>query len=279
MLPQQKRRSHSKDLLSWWLILFLLTPAAWIHAQIPFAHAHNDYEHTRPLLDALEWEFTSVEADIHLIDGELYVYHDRPGRPDPQRTLEKLYLDPLMERFRQNSGSVYPDYEESFLLLVDIKTEAEATYAVLLQKLAPYAAMLRQTSGDEIIQSGAVMVVLSGNRPMATVARETTRLVSIDGRPTDLGKGYSTAYMPLVSDHYRNQLQWNGKGVLPGKQAQQLARLAARIHAEGKKLRLWASPENARIWDFLLDGGADYLNTDLLEDLHQFAKKQSKYGK
>ncbi|HEY3789313.1 MAG TPA: hypothetical protein VGL71_10685, partial [Urbifossiella sp.] len=30
------------------------------------AHAHNDYEHKRPLLDALEQGFCSVEADIWL---------------------------------------------------------------------------------------------------------------------------------------------------------------------------------------------------------------------
>ena len=33
------------------------------------AHAHNDYEHTRPLHDALDHSFTSVEADVWLVDG------------------------------------------------------------------------------------------------------------------------------------------------------------------------------------------------------------------
>ena len=40
------------------------------------AHAHNDYEHPRPLLDALDHGFTSVEADVWLVDGELLVAHD-----------------------------------------------------------------------------------------------------------------------------------------------------------------------------------------------------------
>jgi hypothetical protein len=35
------------------------------------AHAHNDYLHQRPLLDALDHGFCSVEADIFLVDGEL----------------------------------------------------------------------------------------------------------------------------------------------------------------------------------------------------------------
>src|SRR4051794_2449732 len=61
------------------------------------AHAHNDYEHARPLLDALDNGFCSVEADIHLVDGKLLVAHDR-AHVRPDRTLQSLYLDPLRER-------------------------------------------------------------------------------------------------------------------------------------------------------------------------------------
>ena len=47
------------------------------------AHAHNDYEHNRPLYDALDHGFTSVESDVWLVDGELLVAHDR-GRCEPR---------------------------------------------------------------------------------------------------------------------------------------------------------------------------------------------------
>ena len=40
-------------------------------APLARAHAHNDYLHERPLLDALDHGFTSVEADIFLVDGKL----------------------------------------------------------------------------------------------------------------------------------------------------------------------------------------------------------------
>src|SRR4030095_12119754 len=70
-------RGHAHDVSPALLLLscFCLVPA---FAQTPLlrAHAHNDYEHTRPLLDALEQGFCSVEADIYLIDGELRVAHD-----------------------------------------------------------------------------------------------------------------------------------------------------------------------------------------------------------
>lgn len=37
------------------------------------AFSHNDYERPRPLFDALSLQFNCVEADLWLIDGELYV--------------------------------------------------------------------------------------------------------------------------------------------------------------------------------------------------------------
>src|SRR5262245_39201431 len=70
------------------------------------AHAHNDYEHKRPLFDALDHGFCSVEADVFLQGDALLVGHvAKDLRPD--RTLEKLYLDPLRERIKANGGRVY----------------------------------------------------------------------------------------------------------------------------------------------------------------------------
>ncbi len=59
------------------------------------AHAHNDYHHPRPLLDALDHGFCSVEADVFLVDGQLLVGHTTLELK-PQRTLQALYLDPIM---------------------------------------------------------------------------------------------------------------------------------------------------------------------------------------
>src|SRR6266568_639216 len=86
-------------------------PTPLIHA-----HAHNDYEHKRPLFDALDQGFCSVEADIYLVDGELLVAHDR-AKVRPERTLQALYLDPLADRVRRNGGRVYRDGPPVVLLI------------------------------------------------------------------------------------------------------------------------------------------------------------------
>src|SRR5688500_18169484 len=64
-----------------------LSCAVEIAPALPNAHSHNDYEHKRPLLDALANGFTSVEADIYLVEGLLLVAHDRKD-VDRRKTLE-----------------------------------------------------------------------------------------------------------------------------------------------------------------------------------------------
>src|SRR5262245_19165175 len=107
-------------------LLLLLAVGVSAQTPLPRAHSHNDYEHPRPLQDALEQGFGSVEADIWLVDGALLVAHDlKDTKPD--RTLEALYIEPLNERARTNGGSIYEGGGE-FTLLVDIKSEANSTY-------------------------------------------------------------------------------------------------------------------------------------------------------
>src|SRR3954466_15622599 len=88
---------------------------------LPQAHAHNDYEHARPLLDALDHGFCSVEADIWLMPEGLLIGHDRKDLR-PNRTLQALYLNPLRERIRANGGRVYRG-GPIFYLLIDVKPD------------------------------------------------------------------------------------------------------------------------------------------------------------
>jgi hypothetical protein len=235
---------------------------------LPNAHAHNDYLHPRPLHDALRHGFASIEADVHLVNGELYVSHDAP---DTARagTLRELYLEPLRRRVSRHRGAVYPGSREPLLLLVDLKTDGEATYAVLRAQLRAYRDLLVRTEGNAV-QPGPVQVVLSGNRPTATVRGEATRLVGIDGRPADLDSAVHASLMPLISYNYTHLVKWNGVGEMPAAERETLQTLAARTHAQGKKLRLWATPEDERVWQALRDAGVDYLNTDQLERLRRF---------
>ncbi|GAA4402738.1 hypothetical protein GCM10023187_18140 [Nibrella viscosa] len=235
---------------------------------LPNAHAHNDYGQSRPLWDALDHGFTSLEADVHLIGDTLYVAHDRPSIRNPAATLEALYLKPLAERIRQNGGRVLTDYNGPFYLMIDAKTQADSTYRAIEAVLQRYRPLLATNKGP-------ITVVLSGNRPVQTVVKTKNRLLAIDGRPADLGKRYSPALMPIISDAYSNQLSWRGKGDIPADQFQKLRQLADRAHREGKKLRLWASPEDPAVWAKLREAGVDFLNTDQLTLVRDYLLQDS----
>ena len=236
---------------------------------LPNAHAHNDYEHARPLFDALAQGFTSMEADIHLIEGQLFVVHDRPPKTEGLPTLAELYLAPLQQIISQNQGRVYPGYSGPFFLMIDIKTGAEQTYAALQPVLRNYAHILSRIENDSFIP-GPVTVFLSGNRPINTVAQQKSRYVGIDGRPADLEQGYSAELMPVISDRYGKHFKWRGDGPMPAEEWAHLQALTSKAHAEGKKVRLWASPENEAVWKTLLKAGVDLINTDRLQELRQY---------
>lgn len=246
-------------------------PTLAVVSPLPNAHAHNDYEHNRPLLDALEQGFTSVEADVYLMQDSLYVNHNRPYYRDPARTLEKLYLRPLRQRIQQTGGKVYPGYTQPFYLFVDFKTSAEDTYVALEKLFKRYRDILKACTRKNCNQA-PVQVVISGNRPMETMSKQAERLAALDGRPSDLGKVYSPQLMPIISDNYRNHFKWLGQGNMPAEEKTKLQDLVKKVHAEGKKLRFWASPENEQVWRTLHEAGVDLINTDRLEELRTFLK-------
>lgn len=252
-------------------ILFFVFKAAFIFCQttpLPNAHAHNDYAHKRPLQDALSHGFTSIEVDIHLIDNELYVSHDRPLTKKAEKTLINLYLKPLQEIIRQHNGRVYQGYSADFFLLIDIKTDADATYQVLKKQLAAFSEMLTIYE-DGIKKQGAVTVFLSGNRPIEMVQQESYRQVAIDGRPPDVGE-YDANLMPVISDHYKNHLSWRGRGRLKKEEVEKLEQWIEQAHRHKQLVRLWASPEKKKVWEKLLEIGVDLLNTDRLDQLQSF---------
>jgi hypothetical protein len=232
------------------------------------AHAHNDYLHTRPLLDALDNGFASAEADIYLVDGELLVAHDRKDLT-PERSLKRLYLEPLAKRIKQNQGRVYSGSDQVFTLLVDIKSEASSTYSALEKELAAYQDWLTQVEGDQK-RLGAVEVIVSGNRPRELMLSQPTRLASYDGRISDLGTNTPPLFMPLVSERWGALFRWNGEGAMPPDQQEKLSNLVQQAHAEGYRLRFWATPESVAVWRKLLEMDVDHINTDDLTGLSRF---------
>lgn len=249
---------------------------------LPQAHSHNDYEHTRPLRDALDQGFTSVEADIYLVDGQLLVAHDLADtRPD--RTLESLYLEPLRERVLANHGvGVYRQRME-FQLLIDVKGDANSTYAALEKRLHdPRYSFLFSVYAFGHVKKRAVTAVISGGRPKDVMLGQKFRLAFYDGRikdQNDLGIGSDPRVTPLVSDSWTGLFTWTGDGPFPAEERAKLHDLVKRAHAAGQRVRFWATPDAAgpgrdALWKELVAAGVDHLNTDDLPGLANFLRSR-----
>lgn len=236
------------------------------------AHAHNDYEHQRPLLDALEQGFCSVEADIFLVGGKLLVAHTRE-QIVPGRTLQKLYLEPLRERVMQNGGRVYRGGPPVWLL-IDLKTDPDPTYAALREVLKSYADILTSYESAKV-STNAISVVITGHRlPRAALQAEAIRLAGLDGQLRDLDEAavLSPALMPWISLDWRKHFKWRGDGPLPDEDRIVLKQLVERIHRSGRLARFWSAPDTESAWREYRNAGVDLLNTDDLVGMNKFLR-------
>ncbi|MEV4876403.1 phosphatidylinositol-specific phospholipase C/glycerophosphodiester phosphodiesterase family protein [Streptomyces cyaneofuscatus] len=243
------------------------------------AHAHNDYLHPRPLHDALAHGFTSVEADIFLVDGELLVAHD-PAELDPRRTLAGLYLEPLRALVRAGHGSVHPHHRPPLQLLIDIKADGVAAYRELDRQLARHRTLFTRYHHGRV-RPGAVTAVISGDRAArAPMEAQRTRLAFYDGRLDDLGTASPASFTPLISANWTQTFSWLGAGPFPRAERDRLRTLVAATHREGRRIRFWATPdlpgpEREAVWSELLAAGADHLNTDDLAGLERFLRARA----
>ena len=156
------------------------------------------------------------------------------------------------------------------------EAEAEATYRVLRTQLAAHASFLTRFSATETMP-GAVTVILSGNRPTATVAAEASRWCAIDGRLDDLTAvpPPSVHLMPLVSQSWTPTFSWFEDGVLPETDRAALRRWVAVAHQQGRRLRFWGVPDQPFAWKELYAAGVDLINTDNLKGLNAFLQQAS----
>lgn len=249
-------------------LIFLSSTALPQNISLQNGFAHNDYWHKHPLYDALDNGYTHVEADVYLRNGQLIVAHILPILRR-HKNLEDLYLRPIYDCVTGADSRIKcPDCPVT--LMIDIKSDAERTYQALLVLLAKYRSIISDYENGVYVQR-QLIVVITGHKPESTINNQTVRYTFIDqdlmrSRKDTVAK--NLYYM--ASCRYSKMLQWQGDGPLPAEQRQRLCAFVNSAHRCGKKVRLWASPENKAVWTELLNCGVDLINTDRLAELRQF---------
>ena len=228
------------------------------------AHSHNDYENTDAFQMAYGEQFGSIEADIFLQNNELIVAHDS-REVLLHRTLDKLYLEPLVAAVRKNNGFVYPDNNRQLQMLIDIKTDSINTLNKLIEILKDYPAL---------INNKTITWTITGNRPSQELFTQYPSFISFDG---ELYKDYSAQALTrivMLSDDFRNYSQWNGNNIIPVKDKSILQNAISKAHQLHKPVRFWDAPDNMNAWKKFMQLKVDYINTDHINDLADFLKKQ-----
>ncbi len=227
------------------------------------AHSHNDYERARPFDDAYEQQFGSVEADVFLVNDTLYVAHNLKDIR-PQRTFAALYLLPILQKVGQNSGRIYTQENVPLQLLIDLKTEGEPTLAALIKELEPHKNMLAP--------AGSVKIVVSGNVPDASLFEKYPNFIYFDGRPENVYTPAQMAHVGLISQAFQKYSKWNGEGPILEKDKKKIQKMIDDAHNLGKKVRIWATPDNINSWKTMMALGVDYLNTDKVRELGDYLR-------
>ncbi len=229
------------------------------------AHSHNDYNQHTPYFQAYNERFGSMEADIHLRKEGLIVGHDS-DKLVLQNTLQALYLDPLSKSIAANGGTVYKDKGRKLQLLIDIKTAPVSTINALVILLQKYPA---------IIQNKTIRIVITGNRPDASLYKNYPVFIWFDGNANKIYSKKELAKIAMLSEDFGAHTHWNGTGQLPDSAREILSEMISRSHAANKPIRFWGCPDFEQTWITMEQLGVDYLNTDHIELLGDFLRRHN----
>lgn len=257
-------------------------------------HSHNDYYRRRPLLDALENGFCSVEADVFLHKGKLMVGHIK-AEVFFARSLEELYLAPLKKWVEEHDGCVFPDAPH-FYLWIELKSDAQETWNALLPLLKKYESILTVTEDGKTTKR-AVQVILTGNRPMREFYRlekenhlekqnvkreegsgDNPLYATLDGRLEELDGARPSWVIRAINDKWSNHFTWRGKGEFPPQERQKLEKIVEKAHAQGRIVRFWGTPQNENFWRVMRECKVDLLGTDHLEKFRNFTNAELRDG-
>ncbi|MBS1661967.1 MAG: phosphatidylinositol-specific phospholipase C/glycerophosphodiester phosphodiesterase family protein [Bacteroidetes bacterium] len=220
-------------------------------------HSHNDYAQSIPFWMAWQEKFGSIEADIFLQDGRLFVGHNRE-EIKLGRTLEEYYVRPLANCIEKNNGHPYADSGRRLQILIDIKADSVNALNALVALLDRYPALEHCPN---------IKWVISGNRPAPSLYTTYPSFIAFDGI---LGREYTPEALSrivMMSEDLRALTRWNGVTGLPAADRSKIEDAIARAHGQHLPVRFWDAPDTPAAWKELIRLRVDYINTDHIREL------------
>lgn len=222
-------------------------------------HSHNDYVQARPFWEAYEAGANSIEADVYLVDGKLYVAHEK-NEINPECTLEKLYLEPLNKVAKARK-------RQELQILIDLKTSAEPTLKAVSEFIQKYPKLAKAYSKKKFIK-----FVISGNRPPISKYSNYPAYIFFDHQThADLENG-NESRIALVSFSFGNYSKWEGGQEIPESDKLKLKAIIQKVHDMGYPIRFWGTPDTTLAWKTFHELSIDYINTDKPRTCKEFFK-------
>jgi alkaline phosphatase len=254
-----------------WITILLISLCISLNAQTSYttlsAHSHNDYEQKNPFFEAYNAHFGSIEADIWAVNGQLLVAHTK-DQLSPERSLGKLYIQPILTKFSENKGKAWNDLQGSFQLLIDLKTSYPETLPLLVEELKKYPEVFNSKANPN-----AVKVVITGDTPPPAEFANYPDFIFFDGKFNQKHTAAQRERIAMFSDDLHRYTLWNGGGTISEKDLKKLRFLIDSVHALPCKIRFWDAPDTPEAWKTLMNLKVDYINTDHIPQLAKFLKK------
>jgi alkaline phosphatase len=242
------------------LICLFMLLAGLAQAQ-PLIHAHNDYQQARPLTNALRNRVFSLEADVYRTERGLMVAHNIKDTVTAP-ALAGLYLQPIIRLFRKHHGRISKSKTYAPILMIDSKAAGAAVIAQLVNETAAHPSVF-----DRSLNPLAVQIVISGDRGNLSQWTYWPSFIQFDGRPYEVYDSATLLRVAFISDAYF-------KYVTETDSTTRIRQLAEKVHAMGKRLRLWAIPDNPTAWKRLRELGVDIINTDKVGECRDYFMKE-----
>ncbi|MBE8719608.1 alkaline phosphatase [Sphingobacterium pedocola] len=233
-------------------------------------HSHNDYTRNHPFELAYGLGFGSIEVDLFLQDGELYVAHEQQ-EITTANTFDRLYLQPILKAFADSKeGYLYPEGGQ-LQLLIDPKADGKGILEALLKKIEPHRQLFDSKNNPK-----AVKLLISGDRPAPEDFHRYDEVFFFDG---ELQRHYTASQLArvgLFSAPFPKYSEWNGLGRLTDGDYRRVKSAVDSVHNLGKKFRFWAAPDTKTTWYEWMKMGVDYINTDQPMAAAQFVQAYPK---
>ncbi len=228
-------------------------------------HSHNDYLKPHPLTTAIDNKAYSIEADVFLVRENLLVAHSLRERRSG-KTLQSLYIDPIVKLFKLYKGRISADTAYKTTLMIDIKQEGP----LVLKELVALFDPLRNYF-DRSVNPYAVQIVISGDRGPVSEWNNYPSYILFDGRPFEQYSPGQALRLGMMSDNYFNYLvERTNRG-----DTARIRSVLETAHQYKVPFRFWGAPDSEDTWVFLKRYGVDIINTDRIADCRIYFQQQS----